>query len=68
MDVTKQRAAEKELGRYREHLEELVETRTAKLKTLNEQLQLSENRYRFLLDNITVRIFYKDKNSVYLPI
>lgn len=80
VDVTKQRIAEKELEKYREHLEELVETRTAELKILNEQLQQeiierkrvedvlrdSENRYRFLLDNITIRIFYKDKNSVYI--
>ncbi len=80
VDVTKQRIAEKELEKYREHLEELVEIRTAKLKTLNEQLQheiierkrvedvlrVSENRYRFLIDNINIRIFYKDKNSVYI--
>ncbi|MCF6159047.1 MAG: PAS domain-containing sensor histidine kinase [wastewater metagenome] len=80
VDVTRQKDAEKELERYREHLEELVETRTAELKILNKQLQqeiierrrvedvlrTSENRYRFLLDSIIIRIFYKDKNSVYI--
>jgi len=37
-DVTEQHAAEKELARYRQHLEELVQTRTAELETANRHL------------------------------
>jgi PleD family two-component response regulator len=37
---TKRRQAEKELERYRKHLEEMVRDRTAELKKVNEQLQL----------------------------
>jgi len=37
-DVTERRRAETELNQYREHLEELVEERTAELKRTNEQL------------------------------
>lgn len=37
-DVTERRRAERELNQYREHLEELVEERTAELKRANEQL------------------------------
>ncbi|TLD43629.1 MAG: Circadian input kinase A [Candidatus Jettenia ecosi] len=80
LNVTQQKLAEEELEKYRKHLEELVEARTAELKMLNEQLKqeiiertrvekdlrISERRHRFLLDNLPVRIFYKDKNSVYI--
>jgi len=37
-DVTERRRAERELNQYREHLEELVEERTAELKRANERL------------------------------
>ncbi len=37
-DVTDRRAAEEELRQYREHLEEMVEQRTAELKARNEEL------------------------------
>ncbi|MBI5587020.1 MAG: GAF domain-containing protein [Deltaproteobacteria bacterium] len=36
---TRRMMAEKELSRYREHLEELVDARTAELKTLNRELE-----------------------------
>ncbi len=39
-DITEKRRMEDELSKYREHLEQLVEERTAELKTTNEQLQL----------------------------
>jgi PAS domain S-box-containing protein len=45
-DVTERRRAERELNQYREHLEELVEKRTAELKRTNEQLarEVTERR------------------------
>lgn len=38
-DITRRKETERELRRYRDHLEQLVEKRTNKLKALNEQLR-----------------------------
>lgn len=38
-DITERKQAELELAKYKEHLEELVETRTTELTNTNEQLQ-----------------------------
>jgi len=69
-DITEQKHAEEELKRYREHLEELVQERTAELEVANRQLQneindriaiadalrSSEEKYRSIVDNIGIGI------------
>jgi len=46
-DITERRKAEEELGRYRGHLEELVNERTAELASVNDRLRLEiEERQR----------------------
>jgi PAS domain S-box-containing protein len=69
-----------ELKRREEHLEELVEERTAELRVLNRSLQqeimerkeaqkglqASTDRFRILLETLPQRIFLKNKEFVYL--
>jgi len=49
-DVTERKLAEQELREYREHLEELVQERTAELRE-------SERRYRTLFDGVPVGLY-----------
>jgi PAS domain S-box-containing protein len=69
-----------ELGRYRDSLEDLVKERTATLAEMNEQLtrEIEERRkaeqalqewqqmLQSVLDNIPVRVFWKNLDSTYL--
>jgi len=76
-DITEHVQAEKELRRYRDHLEELVEERTAELKKANQQLEReiaervqaeealheSETRYRALIEKAADSIIIVDGNG-----
>jgi PAS domain S-box-containing protein len=49
-DITERKRAEEELRKYQEHLEELVEARTAELRA-------SEERYRTLFDGVPIGLY-----------
>ncbi len=79
-DITELKEAEHELARYKDHLEALVRQRTKELVQTNEELweevthrqqvesALRESRemLQLVMDNIPQRIFWKDRNSVYM--
>lgn len=50
-DITEKKQAEKELEKYKNHLEELVAERTADLEDTKRRVQESEERYRELFEN-----------------
>ncbi|MBN1433569.1 diguanylate cyclase, partial [Candidatus Fermentibacterales bacterium] len=56
-ELRERTAAEEELQRTREHLEEKIHERTEELRKANETLREEEERYRSLHDNIPVGVF-----------
>lgn len=79
-DITKLKQIEQELRTLNESLEERIAERTLDLAKVNRELQTeidkhkqtadtlmkSESKYRLLLENLPQRVFYKDKNSIYI--
>ncbi len=60
VDISKRLEAERELDRYRNHLEELVEARTLALERTNESLR----RFRFALDSAADSMFIIDPETL----
>ncbi len=67
-DITKRKQAEEELAHYRDHLEELVEQRTAELLTAREALTAERQRLAAELhDSVTQTIFAANTIVELLP-
>jgi PAS domain S-box-containing protein len=81
-DITKRKLVEEELGKHREHLEELVGIRTVELKRSNEQLlreikerkqvelalKESEEKYRNIFENSVEGIFQVTPRGQYINV
>ncbi|MCF6158671.1 MAG: PAS domain S-box protein [wastewater metagenome] len=79
-DITRQKKIEEKLKVLNRSLEQRIKERTATLVKVNEELhrkieeqeltekalRTSESKYRKLLENLPQKIFYKDRNSVYV--
>jgi PAS domain S-box-containing protein len=79
VDISERVRAEEELRQHRDHLEELVEQRTAELKRTNEELETeiaerkraeeslreSEHLLRMVADNIPALVSYMDQDRRY---
>ena len=61
-----QKVTEEELRKHRDHLEELVEARTSELKKSSEQLKISEEKYRSLVESTEDSIYMVDRDCRYL--
>jgi len=61
-NITKRKQVEKELKKYQDRLEELVEERTAELKEMNAALKESEAKYRFLTESMSDTIWTTDEH------
>ena len=59
-DITELKRTEAELGKYREHLEDLVEERTSQLEDTNRALVESERFVRTMTDNMPAALAYWD--------
>jgi|GEM_PF-6594494 len=64
-DISRRKEAEAELGRHREHLEELVAARTAELRKANEQLKLEINERQRAEEALRME---RDRVQMYLDI
>ncbi len=81
-DVTEKKEAEKELERHRDHLKEMVEEKTTKLKKINNQLQMevierkriekilkqSEEKYRNIFENAGIGIFQSTLDEKFISV
>lgn len=56
-DMTERKRIEKELEDHQEHLEQLVEERSKELIRTNEELRISEEKYRNIFENAVEGIF-----------
>lgn len=65
-DCTERKAAEAELTRYREELEQLVAERTQELHAQTEASARSSRLLRAVIDTVPVRVFWKDRDLRYL--